>query len=417
MKKTKSKAGLLIFLCWLVYTCSYIGKLSYSANINQIGDAFGVSYADAGMVSTFFFFSYGIGQVINGMMCKRYNVRIVIFASLITASVINMLVVSVNNFSLIKYLWLVNGVAMSFLWTSLIRLLSETLSERDIPRSVVAMGTTVAVGTFLVYGISALLAGLASFKVTFYIAAAIMITVAVIWLISYGRIVPALKAERECDEPMQITVEDGKVRGHGGILPMLTVIVFFAVANNFIKDGLTGWTPDILAATYRTPGWLSILLTLLLPTVAIGGTSVAVKLQKMTSSFVGTCTVLFSLSCALTVAVIALLKTPHVVLAVTCFALISCFMAGVNNVITSMAPLYLKDKIQNSGRLAGILNGFCYLGSTLSAYGLGAVADRHGGWNAVFALLCCVGVIVTLIGCTYLVIKKLKGRIKNEIQG
>ena len=415
MTKTRSKASLLILLCWLVYTCSYIGKLSYSANINQIGETFGVSYAEAGMVSTFFFFAYGIGQVINGIMCKRYNVKYIIFGSLITASLINVLVVLVKDFSLIKYLWLINGIAMSFLWTSLIRLLSETLDKSDIPRSVVAMGTTVAVGTFLVYGMSALFAAMSSFRLTFYLAAAIMVAVALVWLIAYGRLVPALTAERECEVSEDRVNESTEVKHNGGIIAMLTVIVFFAVANNFVKDGLTGWTPDILAATYHTPGWLSILLTLLLPTVAIGGTSVAVKLQKKTSSFVGTCTVLFAVSCLLIISVLALLKTQYIVLAVACFALISCLMAGVNNVITSMAPLYLKDKIQNSGRLAGILNGFCYLGSTLSAYGLGAVADRFGGWNAVFVLLCCVGVLVTVIGCVYLIIKKIKGKAKNEI--
>jgi OPA family glycerol-3-phosphate transporter-like MFS transporter len=58
-------------LCWVVYTCSYIGKLSYGANIKLIGDAFSVPNADTGLVSTFFFFAYGIGQIVNGIMCKN----------------------------------------------------------------------------------------------------------------------------------------------------------------------------------------------------------------------------------------------------------------------------------------------------------------------------------------------------------
>ena len=32
------------------------------------------------------------------------------------------------------------------------------------------------------------------------------------------------------------------------------------------------------------------------------------------------------------------------------------------------------------------LNGFCYVGSTISAYGLGVVADNFG-WTAVFWVL------------------------------
>ena len=38
------------------------------------------------------------------------------------------------------------------------------------------------------------------------------------------------------------------------------------------------------------------------------------------------------------------------------------------------------------GKVAGIMNGFCYLGSTISAYGLGSFADAFG-WESVFTLL------------------------------
>ena len=60
-------------------------------------------------------------------------------------------------------------------------------------------------------------------------------------------------------------------------------------------------------------------------------------------------------------------------------------MAGTNNIITSMAPLYWKEQI-NSGMSAGILNGCCYIGSALSSYALGGLADK-GGWDAVFLFL------------------------------
>ena len=39
-----NKSIQLIILCWLVYTSSYIGRLSYNANIVQIREYFNVSY-------------------------------------------------------------------------------------------------------------------------------------------------------------------------------------------------------------------------------------------------------------------------------------------------------------------------------------------------------------------------------------
>ena len=67
--KMSSSAALLLLICWLVYACSYIGKLGYSANIVNIEKDFNVTHAMAGMASTFFFFAYGVGQIINGICC------------------------------------------------------------------------------------------------------------------------------------------------------------------------------------------------------------------------------------------------------------------------------------------------------------------------------------------------------------
>ena len=65
----------------------------------------------------------------------------------------------------------------------------------------------------------------------------------------------------------------------------------------------------------------------------------------------------------------------------------------------------MKSKI-NSGKIAGLLNGFCYLGSTIASYGLGVVRDRWD-WNAVFYLLLGVCVLVCLLGAFYLTAKKI----------
>ena len=114
-KKVFNTTTLLIALCWIVYTCSYLGKLGYNANITQIENAYSRSHSTVGMISTFFFFAYGIGQIINGILCKRYNVRLVVFGGLLISSLMNLLVGISNDFAFVKYFWLVNGAALSVL--------------------------------------------------------------------------------------------------------------------------------------------------------------------------------------------------------------------------------------------------------------------------------------------------------------
>lgn len=399
----------LILLCWLVYACSYIGKLSYSANIAEIEKHYAINYKTAGAVTTFFFFAYGAGQVINGLLCKKYNLKYVVFGSLLVSGVANLLAAVVQNFAFVKYLWLINGASMSVLWPSLIRLLSENLDKKDVARAVVIMGTTVATGTFLVYGMSALFVALGNFRITFFVAATLLPTIAFVWFIFEPKL--TLKNEGKQAEEEKLLGKEERALG-GFVLASLCVLALFAVVNNFVKDGLTTWTPDILASLYGLQGWTSILLTLLLPLLAIFGTVVATALHKRIKSFVGICMLFFGVSALLIATVILLLTIIAVPITIACFAVVACLMAGVNNVITSMTPLSLKGRA-NSGMIAGLLNGFCYLGSTLSSYGLGSVADAYH-WSAVFYLLLACCVLTVAVGACLLIVQKSK---KKEFLG
>ena len=415
-KKGLNRSVLLIALCWLVYTCSYIGKLGYNANITQIEALYKISHAQAGMVSTFFFFAYGVGQIINGLFCKKYNLRFVVFGSLILSGLMNLLVGLINDFEIVKYLWLVNGAALSVLWTSLIRLLSETLDKKYMSTAILVMGTTVATGTFLVYGLSALFVAFGAFKSIFFVAGLLVPIIGLLWVFAYPFLTQkTMETNMEAEEKektIEQTSEQVKPQGMQGLWGAIILLAVFAVADNLVKDGLTTWVPTILKETYNLPDYASILLTLLLPVLAIFGTAVTVELHKKIKNFVLICALLFLVATALIGAVLGFLPTGALVITIASFALVSCLMSGVNNVLTSMAPLYWKDKI-NSGALAGVLNGFCYLGSTISSYGLGAVADA-GGWSAVFWLLFALCAVCTAAGLIFaMVTKKCK---KGETQ-
>ena len=407
-KKADKRSLWLIALCWLVYACSYIGKLGYNANVTQIETLYGVTHAEAGTVSTFFFFAYGAGQIVNGLLCKKYNLRFAVFGSLLLSALMNILVGLAPSFAILKFLWLVNGAALSVLWTALIRLLAETLTEEKRKTAVIVMGTTVATGTFLTYGMSALFVALGNFQTVFYVAGALLPVVAVVWLIAYPHLTNTEAQPKESEATKTESAEaTDKKSGLQGLWAALIVMAVFAVTDNLVKDGLTTWVPSILKETYALPDYVSILLTLFLPVLAVFGATVAVALQKKIKSFVLICAVLFLTSAALIGVVIGFLPTGAVVVTMISFALVSCLMSGVNNVITSMAPMFWKNKI-NSGMLAGILNGFCYLGSTVSAYGLGAVADAWG-WTATFWLLFALCAGCAIVGLVFAILKKGKG--------
>ena len=391
MQNQTRKDRFLIAICWLVYTCSYLGKMGYSANIVQFEAFYGVSHSQAGTVSTFFFFAYGTGQIINGIFCKKYNIKYLVFTSLIISALCNLIVGLAPTFNVIKYCWLINGISLSVLWPTLIRQLSETLSKSQMPKAVVIMGTTVAIGTFLVYGLSALFVQFMHFRVVFYLAGIILPIVAILWAISFNSITEN-KSQEERNEKTE------RKRLNKEILVSLAVFAFFAVVTNLTKDGLTTWVPSILKELYNLPDSLSILLTLFLPILAVFGTALAVNLYKKINNLVSLCS-LFFLAVSILIGVVVLFQHSGATVTLMSFSIISLLTSASNNLITSMLPLYWKDKI-NSGMVAGVLNGFCYVGSTASSYGLGAVADAWG-WTAVYWLLLGMTCVTFLIGFGY----------------
>ena len=379
-------------------------------------DFYGIDKANAGLVSTFFFFAYGVGQVVHGICCKRYHVRWMVFAALLASAAANIVVGVCKNFEVVKYVWLINGFSLSILWPTLIRFLSETLSTNHMKKASITMGTTVAVGTMIVYALSALLASLhVDFKMVFYIASAIFIVVAIVWAGLSPHLENKAKAEMDDAESVGQNTESAQpqetsqAQGLAKSLILLCAITLgiYGVATNLVKDGLTEWVPTILKEQYRLDDSMSIILTLSLPIVAIFGNALAVKMHKKIPDFAFQCAFNFLLAGCIIAGVIVGLALNQFVLTLVGFAAVSLLASSCNSVITSVFPLFMKGKI-NSGRMAGLLNGCCYVGSTLTTYGLGWLAD-HFGWYPVFWVLFGVCAFVCVIACIYALLKhKLK---------
>lgn len=405
----KSQALLLIFLAWLTYMVSYFGKVNYSANITQIIDFYGVTKVQAGTAPTFFFFAYGVGQVVNGLLCKKYNIKWMVFGSLTVSAIINLIIAVTTDFAIIKWLWLINGISMSVLWPTLIRMLAESLPQASLGKSSVIMGTTVALGTLIIYGLSSVYAAISQFKLAFYTAAFSMAAVSAVWLCLYNKATMAAKAVRADEVTAQSAkakVEQTQQKSDSRKLFLATVgtLCFCAVGGNLIKDGLTTWVPSILKEEFGMPDALSILLTLFLPILAVFANAIALKIHNKIPDYVNQTTVTFTLIAVVIGLILISLKLKFVVVMLVSLIAANFLASTINSLLTSIFPMFMRGKV-NSGMIAGVINGFCYLGSTISSYGLGAIAD-HFGWNAVFWTLLGFCGLVCIVWLAYAVLKQ-----------
>ena len=72
-------------------------------------DKFAVDHANASLPATLFFFAYGIGQILVGIFCYKFNRKILVISALLISGTINIIIFSGADFITIKYLWLLNG--------------------------------------------------------------------------------------------------------------------------------------------------------------------------------------------------------------------------------------------------------------------------------------------------------------------
>ena len=398
-KKAKQSCALVIFLCWAAYTVAYLGRLNFNAYIEPIREQIGASKTEMGLVSSFFFFSYGAGQLIHGILSRKYNTRYSIAVALIGSALANVGMALCPGVAAMKYVWLLCGVFQSILWSSLIKTLSDRLPDEMLSKAVVVMSTTAALGTFLSYGLSALFSSMhVDYRWIFYAPAAVLTAVGVLWFLLLGKADRSIRANESA-------AYVPKTKQRPSLTPVFVstsiLLVFAAISNGFIKDGVTTWTPSILKERYGLEASMSILITVLLPLIAIFGATISATLYRKMKNTSKLDAVFYGIETLVLLLVFLLARarstggiTKSPVLLIVLFACSAMLMAAVTNVITSIIPLTMRGKM-DSGLLAGVLDTFCYVGSTLSTALLGYIAD-HGSWNGVFLCLLLFGAAACL---------------------
>lgn len=410
---TKRKQISLILLCWVLYLTSYVAKYSYTANINPIMSFYAVSKSEAGLISTLFFFAYGAGQIINGLLCKFYNKKYVISGAMIISAIVNGIIFFQPPFAYIKYFWLINGLAQSFLWSSLMVVLSDNLDDALLGKAVFAMATTVPIGICIAYGCSALFlnSGTNFYKYSFLLGTITALIIAIVWISFYSSLTVKKDKVTNVLKNTSISKNGEKVKVDKSFIILFVSLCIIAVMINFVKDGINTWFPTILKETFGLGDSLSVLLTFALPMCGVFGAVVALGFNKIFKDYIQLLGVLFVFTSILIgISLILFAQSSKAILVlifvIVCFALLACLLSSSNNVVTTIAPLYLRRKM-NSGFTSGIINGCCYLGSTLASYLFGLIAE-NSGWNVVFIVALFICLIPVLYMAIYSVIKIFK---------
>ena len=194
MVKSKSSTFLLSTICCIVYFTSYITRINFGAVISEICISEGFLKSAVAIVTTCSFISYGVGQIISGWLGEKIKPHFLIFGGLFATSAANIAIPFCQEVYQMAILWFFNGFFQSFMWPPLVKIISMySTDEKQYNKITTAVCTASSVATIGIYLISPLIINSIGWRGVFYLSALIGVATAIVWNISYKKLIPIYK--------------------------------------------------------------------------------------------------------------------------------------------------------------------------------------------------------------------------------
>ncbi len=396
-EKKSSIVRILSFLCPLIYFASYMTRKNYSIVMADIIISEGISNADASLAATLSLVSYGIGQIISGILGDKFKPQNIILWGLTLTTAMNLAMPLTDDFTLRSIIWFINGFAQSMLWPPLVRIMAETMDSATYNKVCTNVNVAGISGTVLLYiTASAIWIKYFNWKYVFFSSALVSGVIAIIWVIGFSKATKGTELfksvkGKEKSERKQNTLKLKALLMSGFILIAIAII-----CQGALRDGITDWVPTFIINTFSLESGSAILKSVIIPVFSV----ISVKLVgiingKFVKEEVRAGTITF-LAGALGCLLLLFIYKENQYITLILAAIITCFMHGVNYFLICIVPARF-EKYNAVSTMSGIINSLTYVGSAAATYGFGAVSDNFG-WNTVLISWVIVAVIGTAAG-------------------
>lgn len=431
----------LALLC-TVYFAAYSARLNYAAVLAEILVSEHYTKAAAGLVTTAGFVAYGAGQLFSGWLGDRVSPRRLIFLGLAATAAFNVLLPLCPGPGEMTAVWGLNGLAQSLLWPPMVRLMAGYYDPVWFDRGCIVTSVASSAATVALYLIAPGLIVLGSWRLVFFVSAALAGTAALVWLFAmrafekkHGAVPVGTAARLGAGEAAENGAGEaaendaGKIAGNGAggaaesgaggaaesgaagrpgdtAGPSLAGLIFrdgllFAmlaiVLQGILRDGVTTWLPSYLVEVYSLGAGSSILTSVVIPLFSIVSFWACSALnRKVFRNEIVCSAALFGAGFVLSAAMAALFGASAALSALLAALLTAC-MHGVNLMLICNLPARFASTGYVS-TISGVLNACTYVGSALSAWGFALIAQA-AGWRLTvvcWALVCAAGAAACL---------------------
>lgn len=372
-------ASVFIAAVFLVYLGSYTVRNILGTVTPQLRSASVFNDGTLGTFSSVLFAFYGIGQLINGFLGEKVNVKWMISVGLILSSACTFTFAMTDSLPLRLAVWAINGLALSMLYAPLTKALTEHLPQAMARIGYLFLSVASTVGST----VAGLYAGLSeNWKVAFTITAFSVLVPCVLFLLvlSFLQKNP-IDRENDPDHTAPSSTPVFSFRTFFSCFGLSTLCILFAnMAINASRQATAFWATSFIADYLnfgeREAAFIFALLAALKAVIPFVSLKIW-KLCRENERFVMVASTSFAGICYLLLFFLPVTPLIGVILLGVALLSIDCAAALIGSV-------YLLDFKQFGcvSAMCGFFDSTSYLVTAVCTRVYGSILGT-GGWNAV----------------------------------
>lgn len=402
----------LFILCMITYIVALFGRMSYSSVMADLITVEGFTKSQAGLVGTALFATYGACQIFSGFLGDRHDPKKMIALGVGVSGVLNICMGLVNTLPAMLALWTVNGIFQSFIWSPVARIFGELMPPAYRKGACANSAIAFPLATILMYLAASLLLQFSSWRAVFILSGLAMLLCTAVWWnrMNYFQHMTAKHGPVE-----SITLNASESAASGNLFRVLLLsgvifAIFGSLAGGLLRDGIQSWVPTFMTERFGLSTALSVALAIALPVVNIAGVFgvKALAARRIRNEMRGAAG--FFAACIVCLALLIPASSSSAALSLFLMTAASTCMVGSNTMFMNFMPVHF-GTIGKVSSITGVLNCASYVGSAISSYGIGHVAE-YFGWNA--AILVWLGFSVVAMLLAYGGVRRW-GRYRHEL--
>ena len=374
----KSKITKMMLILAVVYMISYMTRVNFGGLISEIVRAEGLEKSLVSICVTALFATYGTGQLFSGLLGERIQPKKLIAVGLVTSAAMNVLVTVCSSPYQMAVVWGVNGIAQSFMWPPLVKLMTELFDEQDYKTAIVRVSWGSSAGTAAIYVLGSLLIGSFSEVYVFGKSMGWRSVFLLCAVLAFSMVFVVVKTCPEIENSLvPEKTESGKTKKPRGKIPFFMIFIMIAIVLiGTLRDGVTTWTPSLISETFGLPTEHSILTGVLIPVFGMISFWVvnAINSKEKFKNELFLSTLIFITGSA-AAALLAVFNAKSPILSVGLAAFLIGCMHGVNMLLVCIVPSRFK-KYGNVSFVSGLLNFCTYVGSASATYGIAKIVEK-----------------------------------------